>query len=293
MALDLDEEHTNDLLVAGGHVALGELVKFDLVDNDKQLLEGFRPSTRHRQDWSGVIDVNLKGADLLKNYDVWFTCKATARWQIWKLDTHLGEATPIEFSMDEDIGNRDQFVPAVSPDGRMIAFAVQISATPGHLNRDLFLADLVNLRVRRLTDSCLDAFSPSWASDGRAIAYHAGSWDNPDCLDTYFGIWVYDIRTGQTNQLTDQTDHDPAWSPDGRYIAYHSGRDEQVIKILDYASYQSTVNSCDSWVAVDASMFARAPAWRNNHSLVYMDYFEGYWQIYEIPVKPNKTYTNP
>lgn len=293
LSLDLDEEHTNDLLVSGGHSTLDELLKSDLVDKDKELLARFRPSTRHKQNLSGVIDVNPKGADLLKNYDVWFTCKATARWQIWRLNTHLGEANPISFEFDDDLSEHDQYVPAVSPDGRMIAFASQTSMMPGQLSRDLFLADLANLRVRRLTDSCLDAYSPSWAPDGRAIVYHAGSWDQPDCPDTYFGVWVFDIRTGQSRQLTDQTDHDPAWSPDGRYIAYHSGRGNQVIKILDYASYRGTVNSCDSWVAVDMSMNSRAPAWRNSHGLVYMDHFEGSWQIYEIPVKPNKTYTNP
>ena len=175
----------------------------------------------------------------------------------------------------------------------LIAFAVQTSTVPEYLSRDLFLASLTNRHVQQLTDSCLDAYSPSWSPDGKTIAFHAGIWDQPNCPNTYFGIWVIDICTGQTYQLTDQTDHDPTWSPDGRYIAYHSGRDEQVIKILDYASYQATINSCDSWIAVDVSTYARAPAWRNNHSLVYMDHFEGYWQIYEIPVKSNKTYTNP
>ena len=79
LAFELVEEHTNNLIMSGGHITVEELLKLDLVDEDRKLLERFRPSTPHKQDLLGVIDVNLKGADLLKNYDVWFTCKAMAR----------------------------------------------------------------------------------------------------------------------------------------------------------------------------------------------------------------------
>ena len=49
LAFELVEEHTNNLIMSGGHITVEELLKLDLVDEDRKLLERFRPSTPQNQ----------------------------------------------------------------------------------------------------------------------------------------------------------------------------------------------------------------------------------------------------
>ena len=132
------------------------------------------------------------------------------RASIWKAPRLRGDAAELMVT--------DGSHPAISPDGRWLAFVRRAS--------DLFLRIAVAPvedpgRVRFLTDSASGEWDhgwPTWSPDGRSLCYRA--WD---------GLWIVPAAGGRARQLTHSGgDWEPAWSPDGRYIYVASRTDERL-----------------------------------------------------------------
>jgi TolB protein len=95
--------------------------------------------------------------------------------------------------------------PAFSPNGRL-AFV---------RGGDLVVARADGSNPRRLVKAGLENHSPSWALDGRRLAFVRERHD--------FGadLYVLDVSRATARRLTTgSTDISPAWSPDGRWIAF-------------------------------------------------------------------------
>ncbi len=125
----------------------------------------------------------------------------------------------------------DVFDAAYSPDGKWIAFSMQVlqerqqegeSVTVTF--QDLFVAPAEGGEVRRLT--ALEAphvEDASWAPDGRAIAFASDA-------DGDFEIYILPLAEDGTPQTpypitnNNATDRDPAWSPNGQAIVFASDR---------------------------------------------------------------------
>ena len=112
------------------------------------------------------------------------------------------------------------FSPAVSPDGRRVAFAT-LRHSAGHCCADIGTAALDGSDYQRLTDDdSVDDFNPSWSPDGTRIAFL--SWREPP------GIYIMaadgsDERVvvpDATNLGVTYLGGAPAWSPDSRWIAF-------------------------------------------------------------------------
>jgi len=97
--------------------------------------------------------------------------------------------------------------PTISPDGSRIAFAAL---------GDLYVMSASGGKPENLTrDSAMDV-DPAWAPDGQSLVYSS---DRGGGLPQ---LWVRDLRTGQSRQLT-HMDTQPLgadWSPDGTRIAF-------------------------------------------------------------------------
>jgi TolB protein len=105
--------------------------------------------------------------------------------------------------------------PALSPDGRTLAFA-----SDRNEYWDIYLLDLASGQVSRLTDTPAYDSSPRWSPDGLWIVFDSYSDDNFEILI------ASTVNIGEIIRLTDDpaSDQRPAWSPSGRQIAFASDR---------------------------------------------------------------------
>jgi Tol biopolymer transport system component/actin-like ATPase involved in cell morphogenesis len=96
-----------------------------------------------------------------------------------------------------------------SPDGTQLAYVSDASGQP-----DLVVMDLATGQVDPLTNDAGIEGDPAWSPDGRSIAL----WKNGP--EGHPVLFLLDVASKQTAQLTDEQAADPAWSPDSSKIAF-------------------------------------------------------------------------
>jgi Tol biopolymer transport system component len=126
--------------------------------------------------------------------------------------------TRLTTSDAQDIG------PAISPDGRRIAF---MSDRDGDF--DIYVMKLAQEGAKnvplRLTKNAVFDFTPDWSPDGTQIAFSSDRGSNRE---------VYRMKASPEGRLNKPvnlsntptaSDQDPTWSPDGKKIAFVTDRD--------------------------------------------------------------------
>jgi len=105
--------------------------------------------------------------------------------------------------------------PAISPDGRTLAFRSKRDGT-----WDIYTLSTAGNNLARLTRGMIYSGAPVWSPDGKRIAFESYARGDLD-------VWVMNADGTQAIDLTDSEkahDYAPAWSPDGKWLAFVSWR---------------------------------------------------------------------
>ena len=131
--------------------------------------------------------------------------------------SHLFAYIPLQMPLTRlTYGDWDDITPALSPDGKRVAFA---SNRGGQW--DLYVLELGTGEVRQVTDTQPYEASPSWSPDSQWLAFELYEDENLD-----IAIISLSNPDQESIYLTRDpaADHSPAWAPDGRHVAYVSSR---------------------------------------------------------------------
>lgn len=114
--------------------------------------------------------------------------------------------------------------PALSPDGRQIAF-LRYDAPP---SADLWIVPVAGGEPRRLTFDRTSIGRPAWMPDGKTLLFHSARGGSET-------LWRLPVEGGQPVPVTTGSgqDRDPAVTADGRHIIYTNARFSRAIVLLD------------------------------------------------------------
>ena len=211
-------------------------------------------------------------------------------------------ATPSEADPTA-LENIDDGAPAVSPDGRRIAFTSNRPAPDGSTDNEIYLMDLDGRNIGRLTDNPSGPpetnaeYDPAWSPDGTKIAFRRGEGRKAD-------LWIIDLATGVERRLdippstgTRAFDGQPAWSPDGQRIAFRKGNGQgSAIWVYDLArdrpfeliDQDALAESCPAW-SPDGRMIAFARGDEGGGAGIWVAAADGSaeWQITNAGASPD------
>ena len=113
---------------------------------------------------------------------------------------------------------RQELGPAYSPDGKRIAFASNVSGSPGIVECDADGSNAFELFSRAEVYSG----TPRWSPDGRRLAFDSN-------MEGQFDIYLIRADGGRPMRVTTYTGTDnlPSWSRDGQWLYYQSSRNGQ------------------------------------------------------------------
>jgi tricorn protease-like protein len=155
----------------------------------------------------------------------------------------------------------DAYAPAVSPDGKKIAFVKRVSNAAATIN----IYDRKKNKYVAVTPDSVRAGGPTWSPDGKQLAFNI---THAKVID----IWSIDITTMATKQITHSApyaSYTPVWSPAGDEIVYYFEKGDQHDQIylinvrggtnLNLTNDITTHNFYPSWMGADKIIYTLAP----------------------------------
>ena len=153
--------------------------------------------------------------------------------------------------------NRHENNPALSPDGKKVAFHGGNIGDP--LTWDIYVIDLGTKEEIRLTNNIVLDGHPDWSPDGSKIVF-ASFRDARGNPSGTADIYVINIDGTELTQLTNTLweDNDPEWSPDGKKIAFKSTRNTK-------QSAREEIYIMDAADGSNVKQLTRTLGWQSDH----------------------------
>jgi len=152
----------------------------------------------------------------------------------------IGRTSRVSVASDGTQGNGSSYDPAISADGRYVAFVSYASnLVPGDTNdaQDIFVYDRQIGQTSRVSEDSDGTQGngpshwPAISADGRYVVFYSSASNLvPDDTNGTYDAFVHDRLTGQTSRVSVASDgtqgngesERPAISADGRYVAFVS-----------------------------------------------------------------------
>ena len=165
---------------------------------------------------------------------------SNAKKQIFVHDRDTGETTLVSVSTDSMVGNRTSSAPAISGDGRFVAFqskATNLVPFDTNDKQDVFVHDRETGETTRVSvandgsEGDRGGESPSISGDGRFVAFTSDSRNLvPGDTNKKADVFVHDRETEETTRVSvhsDGTEGDrdsgaPSINASGRFVAFES-----------------------------------------------------------------------
>lgn len=153
--------------------------------------------------------------------------------------------------------------PALSPDGKLLAFASDRDGDP-----EIYLMNLEDGGLKKLTDNDATDYMPAWSPDGTRIAFVSDRIYRVPALggsmEVVAGMELYVMDSEGHNVLRLSGNPEdisvyPSWSPDGRKIAYMNVSDVVHIYVVDTTAGVEEPGSID--LTPDITVSAWMPRW--------------------------------
>jgi len=165
-----------------------------------------------------------------------YSANPNGRWEIFCLDLTKPNNQPKQISSGEGA----KFAPRFSPDGKSLAFAVDLD---GGENYDIYNYEFAAGKQTNLTPDTPEALTTSfaWSPDGTQMAICS---DRDGRFDTY----ILSVSEGKLLKVLDEPRPDWVvhWSPDGKHLA--------VISEADGQDYRTTIVPVDGGAPIVISL---------------------------------------
>ncbi len=199
------------------------------------------------------------------------SAETSGAWNLFAADVNASPAQRLAANANPA---RD---PAVSPDGRAIAFRSHRDGL-----WEIYAMPAGGGVATRLTRGMVYSGAPTWSPDGKRIAFESYAHGDLD-------IWVMNAEGSQFVDLTDDSraqDYAPAWSPDGKWIAFTSWRTStQQIFIVP----ADCITNCKATNVSQSKSDDQKPAWSpDSKKLAFVSDRDGQRAIYTADFTPTE-----
>jgi Tol biopolymer transport system component len=156
-----------------------------------------------------------------------FVSTASGNADIYLLPFRPDKTTPIKSAKNLTHHPAGDFRPSFSPDGRKLAFSSDRDLPVNVLNPitrlrsgDIYVLDLANEQLKRLTDAPGWDGSPAWSDDGKSIVFYSQRGLNPTFREPQARIWIMNTDGSNQRVLTpnESLAISPECLPDGRVL---------------------------------------------------------------------------